>query len=136
MIKEFRDFLLRGNVIDLAVALIIGGAFGKIVTSLVNDILMPFVGKAMGGTDFSQLFYSLDGKEYASLTAAEEVGAAVVKYGVFINTIIDFVIVGACIFSVVKAYEHAMKKKEAVEEAAGPSDIDLLTEIRDALKKS
>ena len=102
MLKEFREFAARGNVIDLAVALIIGAAFGKIVTSLVNDLLMPPVGMALGRVDFADLFVALDGGTYASVEAAKAAGAPTVNYGLFINTIIEFVIVAFAVFLIVK----------------------------------
>src|SRR5437762_8118815 len=109
LLKEFKEFAMRGNVVDLAVGVIIGAAFGKIVTSMVNDILMPPIGKAMGGVNFVDLFINLDptkklagGEPITSLAQAKAAGAAVIAYGQFINTILDFVIVAACIFAVVK----------------------------------
>lgn len=111
MIKEFKDFVMRGNVLDLAVAVIIGGAFGKIVTSFVNDILMPPIGLALGGVDFADLFISLNGQSYASLAEAQAAGAPTVNYGVFLNTVIDFLIVAFVIFLIVKA-ANRMKKPE------------------------
>ena len=113
MLKEFKEFVMRGNVLDLAVAVIIGGAFGKIITSFVNDVLMPPIGLLLGGVDFADLFISLDGQTYESLAAAQEAGAATVNYGVFLNTVIDFVIVAFVIFLVVKA-ANRMKKPEPV----------------------
>lgn len=109
MLKEFKDFVMRGNVLDLAVAVIIGGAFGKIVTSFVNDVLMPPIGLLLGGVDFSNLFWTLDGKAYESLEAAKTAGAATVNYGLFLNTVIDFIIVALVIFLIVKA-ANKMKK--------------------------
>lgn len=111
MIKEFKDFVMRGNVLDLAVAVIIGGAFGKIVTSFVNDILMPPIGLALGGVDFADLFISLNGQSYASLADAQAAGAPTVNYGIFLNTVIDFLIVAFVIFLIVKA-ANRMKKPE------------------------
>src|SRR5512136_2747094 len=102
LIKEFKEFIMKGNVLDLAVAVIMGGAFGKIVTSLVNDIIMPPIGVLLGNVDFSDLFINLSGQSYATLAAAKEAGAATINYGVFFNTIIDFVIVAFAIFLVVK----------------------------------
>ncbi len=110
MLKEFKEFINRGNVIDMAVGVIIGGAFGKIVTSLVNDILMPLIGKLTGGVDFSNLFVSLDGTSYNTLQAAEEAGAAVLKYGAFIQSVIDFLIIAFCIFMMVKATMKVKKQ--------------------------
>ena len=102
MLKEFRDFAMRGNVVDLAVGIIIGAAFGKIVTSLVNDILMPPLGVVLGKVDFSNLFFNLSGTHYDSVTAAKAAGAATINYGAFINNIIDFVIVAFAVFLLVK----------------------------------
>lgn len=102
MLKEFKEFAMRGNVLDLAVAVIIGGAFGKIVTSLVNDIIMPPIGVLLGKVDFSNLFINLSGQAFASLADAKAVGAATINYGVFLNTVIDFVIVAFVIFLLIK----------------------------------
>lgn len=117
MIKEFKDFISKGNVLDMAVGVIIGGAFGKIVSSLVNDILMPLIGLILGGIDFTNLFIALDGKDYANLAAAEEAGAALFKYGAFIQNVIDFLIIAFCIFIIVKLF-NKVKKHESVAEAA------------------
>src|SRR5512143_3298495 len=143
MITEFKEFAARGNVVDLAVGVIIGGAFGKIVTSVVNDIIMPPIGKLMGGVNFSDLFINLDPSKLAkdgavikSLAQAKEAGAAVIAYGSFINTVIDFVIVAFCIFIMVKAI-NTLKKKPAPAPAAPPEptrEEKLLAEIRDILK--
>lgn len=103
MIKEFKEFIMRGNVLDLAIGIIIGAAFGSIVSSFVADILMPPIGLLLGGVDFSNLFWSLDGQEYASLAAAQEVGAPTINYGLFLNNVIDFLIVALAVFFVVKA---------------------------------
>jgi large conductance mechanosensitive channel len=103
MLKEFRDFVMRGNVLDLAVAVIIGGAFGKIITSLVSDILMPPIGLLLGKVDFSSLFLNLSGAPYASLAEAQEAGAPTINYGLFLNAVIDFVIVALVIFLMVRA---------------------------------
>ncbi len=112
MFKAFRSFLSRGNVIDLAVAVIIGAAFGKIVTSLVNDIIMPPIGLLLGNVDFSNLYVNLSDKHYNSLAAAQKAGAPTVNYGLFINTIINFILIAAAVFFVVKFFER-FKKKEA-----------------------
>jgi large conductance mechanosensitive channel len=117
MLKEFREFAMRGNVLDLAVGVIIGAAFGKIVTSLVNDIIMPPIGMAMGGIDFSNLFISLNGQAYPSLAAAQEAGAPTINYGQFINNIIDFLIVAFVIFLIVRAVNRMSKPKTAPEAA-------------------
>jgi len=103
MLKDFRAFVMRGNVLDLAVAVIIGGAFGAIVTSLVNDIIMPPIGMALGHIDFKDLFFSLNGQSYASLKAAKDAAAPVVAYGQFLNTVINFLIIAFVIFLVVRA---------------------------------
>lgn len=103
MFKEFREFVLRGNVLDLAVAVIIGGAFGKIITSLVNDVIMPPIGLLVGQVDFSSLFVNLSGTPYGTLAEAQAAGAATLNYGMFLNTVIDFLIVAAVIFLLVRA---------------------------------
>ena len=102
MLEEFKKFAMRGNVVDMAVGIIIGAAFGKIVSSIVNDIVMPPIGMLMGGVDFSNLFVDLSGAGHATLAAAEAAGAPIIKYGVFINTVLDFLIVAFAIFMVVK----------------------------------
>jgi len=112
MWKEFRDFAMRGNVIDLAVGIIIGAAFGKIVTSFVNDILMPPIGILLGKVDFSNLFINLSGKDYGSLAEAKAAGAATISYGLFINNIIDFVIVAFAVFLLVRQVNRFTKKPE------------------------
>lgn len=109
MIKEFKEFIMRGNVLDLAIAVIIGGAFGSIVTSLVNDILMPPIGLLLGKVDFSNMFLDLSGQGYQSLIDAKNAGAATINYGLFLNTVINFVIVGFVIFLVVKASNRLKK---------------------------
>ena len=138
MLQEFKKFILRGNVLDLAVAVILGAAFGAVVTSLVNDVLMPPIGMLMGGVDFSNLFIDLSGGGYASLAAAQDAGAAVIAYGVFLNTVINFLIVAFAIFIVVKAAASMQKKKEEAPAAppAPSAEEKLLGEIRDLLKKS
>ncbi len=137
MLKEFKEFAMKGNVMDLAVAVIIGGAFGKIVTSLVQDILMPLIGLATGGISFVDKFYSFDGKSYASLADAKKAGAGVFAYGAFIQSVIDFLIIAFCIFLIVKALNN-LRKKEVDEPAAPPAPTNtekLLMEIRDELKR-
>ena len=109
MLKEFRNFVMRGNVLDLAVAVIIGGAFGKIITSFVNDVIMPPIGLLLGGVDFANLFISLDGKAYESLEAAKTAGAATINYGIFLNTVIDFTIVAFVIFLIIKSVSKLQK---------------------------
>jgi large conductance mechanosensitive channel len=129
MMSEFKDFAMKGNVVDMAVGVVMGGAFGKIVTSFTNDILMPPIGLALGGVDFSNLMVKL--KE-----AAGDTSAVTINYGVFLNTVLDFLIIAFAIFMVVKALNSAVKKKEA-EPAAPPAPSKeevLLGEIRDALR--
>jgi len=112
MWKEFKDFIARGNVVDLAVGIIIGLAFGKIVSSLVNDIIMPPIGLLLGKVDFNNLFINLSGQPYATLAAAKEAGAATINYGVFINTIIEFLIIAFVVFLLVKQINKLMKPAE------------------------
>src|SRR6201985_656766 len=107
MWKEFRDFAMRGNVVDLAIGVIIGAAFGKIVTSLVNDIVMPPIGLLLGKVDFSNLFISLSGQHYASVAEAKAAGAATLNYGIFLNNVLDFVIVAFCLFLLVRQINRA-----------------------------
>jgi large conductance mechanosensitive channel len=102
MFKEFKEFAMRGNVLDLAIGIIIGGAFGKIITSFVNDLLMPPIGLLLGKVDFSSLYISLSGQVYPSLKAAKEAGAATINYGLFLNTVLDFVIVAFAVFLLVR----------------------------------
>lgn len=136
MWKEFKDFIMTGNVIDLAVAVLLAGAVGLVVNGFVTDIMMPIVGYFAGGVDFSDMFIALDGKSYESLAVATEAGAAVIAYGKWINSIINLIIVGFVLFMIVKAYAKVRAKKEvAPAPPAGPTEIDLLKEIRDALKK-
>ena len=136
-IKEFKEFAVKGNVMDMAVGVIIGGAFGKIVTSLVNDVLMPLIGKLTGGVSFVDLFVNLGEGNYTTLAAAKEAGAAVFAYGQFIQNIIDFIIIAFCIFLMIKGMNKLNRKKEepAPEAPAGPTQEELLAEIRDLLKK-
>jgi large conductance mechanosensitive channel len=112
MLKEFKEFALKGNVVDLAIAVIIGGAFGKIITSLVNDIIMPPFGMLLGGVNFTDLFISLDGQTYPSLAVATAAGAPTINYGIFLNNIISFLIIVWVLFLIVKAM-NAMKKAPA-----------------------
>jgi len=132
MLKEFKEFAMRGNVIDLAVAVVIGAAFGKIVSSFVADIIMPPIGLLLGNLDFSNLFIDLSGKGYASLAAAKQAGAPTLNYGVFINSIIDFVIIAFAIFLVIREINRLFPKK--AEAPAIVPEVQLLTEIRDILK--
>jgi len=118
MLKEFKEFAMRGNVLDLAIGVVIGAAFGKIVTSFVSDVLMPPIGKLMGGVDFSNLFLVLGAGHFDSLKAAKDAGAATLNYGLFINSVIDFLIVAFAIFLVVKAVNRAMPKPAPAPAAA------------------
>jgi large conductance mechanosensitive channel len=113
MLKEFRDFIMRGNVLDLAVAVIIGAAFGKIVTSFVNDIIMPPIGLLLGGVDFSNLFINLSGTPYASLAEAQAAGAPTINYGLFINNVLDFLIVAAVIFMIIRIANRLKRPEPA-----------------------
>ena len=131
---EFKAFIARGNVLDLAVAVVIGAAFTRIVTALVDGMIMPLAGMAAGGVDFSKLFVALDGNAYASLEAARAAAAPVLAYGAFVQAIVDFVLVAFVVFLVVKAYNRMNKPAEAA--AAPPTaEIVLLREIRDALRR-
>lgn len=135
IIQEFKDFALKGNVIDLAVGVVIGASFGKIVSSLVQDIIMPPIGWLIGGIDFSNLFLVLKGEgTYHTLKAAEKAGAVTLNYGVFLNVVLQFLIVAAAIFVVVKQINR-FKKAEAAAPAAPTKSEALLSEIRDLLKK-
>ncbi|HQZ30432.1 MAG TPA: large-conductance mechanosensitive channel protein MscL [Arenimonas sp.] len=135
MVTEFKEFAMRGNVVDLAVGVVIGAAFGKIVASLVNDIIMPMVGYLVGGVNFNEL--ALELKPATVDAAGAEVAAVLVKYGAFIQTIVDFLIIAFAIFVAVKVINTLKRKQEAAPAApAEPSDeVKLLTEIRDALKR-
>jgi len=136
-VKEFKEFAMRGNVIDLAVGVIIGGAFGKIVDSLVKDIVMPIVGRIVGGVDFRHLYLNLGSGTFDTMEAAEKAGAPLVKYGAFINTAIDFMIIALAIFVAIKAI-NKLKRSEPPPPAAPapePDEVKLLREIRDTLKQ-
>ena len=136
-IQEFKVFAMRGNVVDLAVGVVIGGAFGKIVDSLVKDVIMPVVGAATGGVDFKHLYLNLGNQTFSSLEAAEKAGAPLVKYGAFINSMVDFLIIAFAIFVAIKAINRLQTAEAAAPAAPPPTpeDIVLLREIRDALKK-
>ncbi len=134
MLNEFKNFIARGNVFDMAVGIIIGAAFTTIVNSMVGDLIMPIIGVITSGVDFSNLFIALDGNEYANIKAAQDAGAAVVSYGVFINAVINFLIVSFVIFMLVKQVNR-LKKAEAAAPSEPPADVKLLSEIRDLLKK-
>jgi large conductance mechanosensitive channel len=137
MLQEFKEFIAKGNVLDLAVGVIIGAAFGTIVASLTGDLIMPLVGAVFGDVDFSNKYVVLSGTvpAGASLEAARAAGANVLAWGNFVSTFINFVILAFVIFLLVKFANKAMKKQEAAPAPAGPSEVDLLTEIRDALRK-
>ena len=143
MFKEFRDFIARGNVMDMAVGIIVGAAFTAIVQSIVADLMNPIIAIFTGGIDFSGWFYSLDGNEYASLEAAKEAGAPVFAIGSFVMAVINFLIIAFVVFMMVKGVnrikESAAKKEEEVakpeEKPVTPPDVELLMEIRDLLKK-
>ena len=134
-ISEFKAFAMKGNVVDLAVAVIIGGAFGKIVDSLVKDIVMPIIGQLVGGVDFKELYINLGSTAYATLELAEKAGAPLIKYGVFINSVVNFVIIALAIFVAIKAMSKLQKTAPPAAPAAPPEDVLLLREIRDSLKK-
>jgi large conductance mechanosensitive channel len=141
MLKEFKEFAVKGNMIDMAVGIIIGGAFGTIVKSLVDDVIMPIVSGIFSMPDFSNLFVVLKGvkgETFTSVEAAREAGAAVLAYGQFINAVISFLIVGFAIFMMVKGINSLKRKQEPEtkkDEPKGPTEVELLAEIRDALKK-
>ena len=122
MLKEFKEFAMRGNVMDMAVGIILGAAFGKIVSSFVKDVLMPPIGKLMGNMDFTNLYVNLSGETYASLAAAQEAGAATINYGIFINAVLDFLIVAFAIFMVIRQMNRL--KKQPVEKPAAPTTKD------------
>ncbi len=143
MMQEFKDFAMKGNFVDMAVGIVIGAAFGTIVKSFVDDIIMPVVGMLTGGVDFSNMFMVIkdgaEGAQYATVAAASEAGAITINYGLFINSIITFLIVAFALFMVIKGMNAAKAAQEEAEAeaAAEPSDeVKLLTEIRDALGKS
>lgn len=116
MLKDFKEFAVKGNVADMAVGVVIGGAFGKIVTSLVNDIIMPLVGLLVGGMDFTNLFIPLDNSSFSTLAEAQEAGAATLNYGLFISAIVDFLIISFSIFMVIRQINRFRTKEEVVEE--------------------
>jgi large conductance mechanosensitive channel len=122
MLKEFKEFAMRGNVLDMAVGIIIGGAFGKIITSFVGDILMPPLGLLLGKVDFSNLFLNISGKDFESLAAAKQAGAATINYGLFLNTVLDFLIVAFAIFLLIKQVNRM--KREPAPVPAEPTTKD------------
>jgi large conductance mechanosensitive channel len=137
MWKEFKEFAIKGNALDLAVGVIIGAAFGKIVTSMVDDLLMPVLGLALGKVDFSNLFVTLNGQHYDSMVAAKAAGAPTFNYGLFINNVINFLIIAFSIFIIVRQLNR-LKRDEATAAAAAPSEpseeVKLLAQIRDSLR--
>ncbi|MEE4249413.1 MAG: large conductance mechanosensitive channel protein MscL [Alcanivoracaceae bacterium] len=139
MVKEFKEFAVKGNVVDMAVGIIIGGAFGTIVKSLVSDVIMPPIGLMLGGVDFTDLFVVLKGEgEFVTLADATAAGAVTINYGLFINNVISFVIVAFAVFLLVKSINKLKRQEEAAPApapAVTPEDIILLREIRDSLKK-
>lgn len=118
IVKEFREFAMRGNVVDLAIGIIIGAEFGKIVNSMVNDIIMPPIGMILNGVNFNELYFALDGKDYESLAKAKEAGAPVFGYGAFIQSIINFLIVAFAVFMIIKAMNKLQSKVKTEQEAA------------------
>ena len=138
MFKEFKEFAMRGNVVDMAVGIVIGAAFSTIVKSLVDDILMPPIGLILGGVDFSNIFITLTGTgDYASLKAAQDAGAVTLNIGVFINAVISFLIVAFALYLVIKGMNQLKRKQEEKpKEAPPPREVQLLEEIRDALVKN
>lgn len=136
MLNEFKSFIAKGNVVDLAVGIIIGAAFTAIVNSLVGDLINPIIGLILGGVNFSDMFIDLSGTNPATMAAAKEAGAAVFAYGAFITAVINFLIIAWVVFMLVKAMNRMMPKKaEAPAAPAGPSEVDLLKDILAALKK-
>lgn len=136
MLDEFKKFLMKGNMIDMAVGIIIGAAFGTVVKSLVADVIMPPIGMLLGGIDFSGLFIALNGESYSTLAAAQAAGAPTINYGMFINNCVTLLIVGFAVFLLVKAVNNLKDKEEPAPEAPKiPEEILLLREIRDALAK-
>jgi large conductance mechanosensitive channel len=142
MIAEFRKFIMRGNVLDLAVGIIIGAAFTSVVNSLVNDVLMPPIGLILGQVDFSNLFISLSGETFPSLRAAQDAGAATLNYGLFITSLINFLIVAFVVFLIIRAFNRLMEMSSKKQEAEPPkppeptAEEKLLAEIRDLLKET
>jgi len=138
MLGEFKKFIARGNVMDMAVGIIIGAAFTAIVNSMVSDLINPVIGLFMGGIDFSSMYYNLTETEYETLAAAQEAGAATVNYGLFINALINFLIIAFVVFMLVRGVnklKEASADPKAKDAPPPPADVQLLTEIRDLLKK-
>ena len=137
MLQEFKEFALRGNVVDMAVGIIIGAAFSTIVRSLVDDIIMPPIGVVTGGVDFSNMFIALNGEHYPSLAAARQAGAATINFGLFINNVISFTIVAFVLFMAIKGMNQLRRKQEEDPQSEPPPsrEVQLLEEIRDVLVK-
>ncbi|MGI8852307.1 MAG: large conductance mechanosensitive channel protein MscL [Methyloceanibacter sp.] len=135
MLQEFKEFALRGNMVDMAVGIIIGAAFSTIVRSLVDDIIMPPIGVLTGGVDFSNLFVTLSGANYDSLSQAKEAGAPTINIGVFINNLISFVIVAVVLFMVIKAMNQLRRKQDEQDSPPPSREVQVLEEIRDVLVK-
>ncbi|SCA64076.1 Large-conductance mechanosensitive channel [Chlamydiales bacterium SCGC AG-110-P3] len=136
LINDFKEFAVKGNAVDMAVGIIVGGAFGKVITSLVNDVIMPPIGMLLGSVDFSNLFFNLGETAYSTLAAAEEAGAPILKYGAFIQSTVDFLIVAFAIFMVIRGMNSLRKSEKEEKKPDEPSDeVKLLQEIRDGLKK-
>jgi large conductance mechanosensitive channel len=139
MLNDFKQFIMRGNVIDLAVGVIMGGAFGAIVNSMVNDVVMPPIGALLKGVNFSDLFFVLNGATYKSLDEAKKAGAPVIAYGNFLNAVISFLIIAFVVFLIVqqvnRLYRRVVPEPTAAAPAPPPADVVLLTEIRDLLKQ-
>lgn len=139
MLKEFKAFAMRGNVVDMAVGIIIGAAFGSIVKSLVDDVIMPPIGLLLGNVDFSELFLVLKAgaaaEPYATLAAAREAGAVTLNYGLFVNALVSFIIVAFAVFLLVRTINRLKAEEPPAPPPATPEDVLLLREIRDALKK-
>lgn len=133
MLKEFKEFLIKGNAVDLAIWFIFGGAFATVIKSLVDNVVMPPIGQLMNWVDFAELFVALDGNAYESIAALTEAGAPAIKYGMFINDVISFILLGFVVFMFVRAYN----KMKAPEPDAAPviTELDVLKEIRDAMSK-
>lgn len=137
MMKEFKEFIMRGNVMDLAVGVIIGAAFGKIVSSLVDDILMPPLGLILGRVDFTNLYINLSGGTYATLADAKKAGAVTINYGLFISTIISFLIIALALFLIIRTVNRLRREEVAAPALPAPTvEENLLTEIRDILKQN
>ena len=134
MLKEFKEFIARGNVFDMAVGIVMGAAFTAIVNSAVADLVMPLVGVLTSGVDFGDKFIALNGEDYANIAAAKAAAAPILTYGVFVNAVINFLIVSFVIFMLIKQVNR-LKKKEAAAPSEPPAEVVLLTEIRDLLKK-